>query len=647
VNLFELFDRRVAKQSKLNYIEKPIKAEAHSSIYKMHKYFARRPHNVFKYLVEHYSSPNDILLDCFCGGGVTLVEGIALNRRVLGVDLNPLATFISECQLSSIPVTRFLTLMQEIRECLVNSTRKYFVTESRETGMIVDAKWFELTYKVICPICNKETLLANESKSLVEGQEKDGQYLCRICEKPFKAIEATRVAKELLTVTYISPLTGKRVTHVATADDQARQNQAIHDFDRLQGENKLWYPDDKIPKEWDRQQEDCLHRKGFRKFSDFFTKRTLLSLSVIRNKIESYKTQISVDDYKVLLFTFSSLIRETNVLTMSTPSWMEGRPATWTKHAYWVPNQFVEVNVIEYFDKRIKAIASGLRHQRKIIDFCKKGNTFDDLKSGRASHIIWCRSSHSLPVPDNSVDLVLTDPPYGSNIQYGELSAFWLVWLKQELNLDQSFISFENEAIVNRKRKDLNSKNYESYYLILFKIFREAHRVLKPNRPLVFTFNNKNARCWFAVIKAAVDAGFYLDTNGVMFQDAVENYKRTAHAKYNGSIHGDFIYTFIKKSVTQKCNAPNMLNNRSELHSLLDRLTAQCSRDRISITTSELHVYIYQKLIPIFVNSATSLEEYKEFEDNLTPLKINRIISKYYKYDDEKKCWVSKERVCK
>ena len=45
----------------------PIIAEAHTPPYKIHKYFARRPHNVFNQLVENFTSPGEVILDPFCG----------------------------------------------------------------------------------------------------------------------------------------------------------------------------------------------------------------------------------------------------------------------------------------------------------------------------------------------------------------------------------------------------------------------------------------------------------------------------------------------------------------------------------------------------------------------------------------------------
>ena len=61
---------------------KSIKAKAHTAPYKIHRYFARRPWNVFKQLIEIYSNEGDIIVDPFCGGGVTIYEGLKLSRKV-------------------------------------------------------------------------------------------------------------------------------------------------------------------------------------------------------------------------------------------------------------------------------------------------------------------------------------------------------------------------------------------------------------------------------------------------------------------------------------------------------------------------------------------------------------------------------------
>ena len=58
---------------KLKPIDHAVVAKPHTPVYKMHRYFARRPWSVFRSLIEHYSNPGSIVLDPFCGGG-TVVE---------------------------------------------------------------------------------------------------------------------------------------------------------------------------------------------------------------------------------------------------------------------------------------------------------------------------------------------------------------------------------------------------------------------------------------------------------------------------------------------------------------------------------------------------------------------------------------------
>jgi tRNA G37 N-methylase Trm5 len=83
---------------------KRVEASPHTAVYAMHKYFARRPWNVFRELIAHYSSADETILDPFCGGGVTVVESLKLRRRAVGVDVNPLATYITEMQTKPVGV---------------------------------------------------------------------------------------------------------------------------------------------------------------------------------------------------------------------------------------------------------------------------------------------------------------------------------------------------------------------------------------------------------------------------------------------------------------------------------------------------------------------------------------------------------------
>ncbi|HTW92140.1 MAG TPA: DNA methyltransferase [bacterium] len=64
--------------------------------YGVHPYFTRRPYNVVRDYILHYSKEGDVVLDPFGGSGVTAVEAYLENRTGIHNDINPLANFIVE-----------------------------------------------------------------------------------------------------------------------------------------------------------------------------------------------------------------------------------------------------------------------------------------------------------------------------------------------------------------------------------------------------------------------------------------------------------------------------------------------------------------------------------------------------------------------
>lgn len=65
--------------------------------YLAHRYWGRRPWYMVRQHIQHYTKDqNDIVLDSFCGSGVTIIESLILRKKVIGVDLNPMAIFITD-----------------------------------------------------------------------------------------------------------------------------------------------------------------------------------------------------------------------------------------------------------------------------------------------------------------------------------------------------------------------------------------------------------------------------------------------------------------------------------------------------------------------------------------------------------------------
>lgn len=371
----------------IEYFDKPIKSLGHTPIYKMHKYFARRPHNVFRELIEFYTKEGQIVFDPFGGGGVTLIEGLTLNRKIISTDVNPVASFIQYCQVCDVKAGKILSYATELKNMVLELFPDAFVTDcSNCKNDVAHVRWIEHAYLVKCPHCNKETSLRSDNKALNEtGRPKNGIYVCQHCCSSIKAADTPRITSEIISLRYKCDQCGSDDAKRPSERDTLKHSLYTNNLEKIREELGLKFPDFEIPAEWDRQQEDCLHRKGFQQFTDFFTPRNLLISAAFFDAAGKLKVQKQMTDseYDFLIFILSSLIRYTNSMNFSTSSWMDGRPVAWAKHAFWTPNQFTEANPFEYFDNRIKSIKSGLKDRDSR--FASKRNTFDFSALGDAT----------------------------------------------------------------------------------------------------------------------------------------------------------------------------------------------------------------------------------------------------------------------
>src|SRR5712692_5436473 len=67
-----------------------------TSTHGFYHYPARFSPEIARAVIETFSAADDWVLDPFMGGGTTIVEGLALGRRMIGVDINALAHFLAE-----------------------------------------------------------------------------------------------------------------------------------------------------------------------------------------------------------------------------------------------------------------------------------------------------------------------------------------------------------------------------------------------------------------------------------------------------------------------------------------------------------------------------------------------------------------------
>ena len=104
--------------------------------------------------------------------------------------------------------------------------------------------------------------------------------------------------------------------------------------------------------------------------------------------------------------------------------------------------------------------------------------------------------SQSPHCPDNCIDYIFTDPPFGENIYYADLNFLW--------NLAQGLDQRRPEAIVDEFKK----KGLPEYQHLMQRCFEEYYRVLKPGRWMTVVFHNSRNAVWNAIQEAMQAAGF-------------------------------------------------------------------------------------------------------------------------------------------
>lgn len=134
---------------------------------------------------------------------------------------------------------------------------------------------------------------------------------------------------------------------------------------------------------------------------------------------------------------------------------------------------------------------------------------------------VTCKSADSLDhLKDQSVDVVVMDPPYYNNVMYAELSDFFYVWLKRTAGhvypeyFRRPLTDKENEAVANPAKfkgsKGAGALADLDYRDRMEAIFAECRRVLKHDGIMTLMFTHKATGAWDALTKGLMEAGFII-----------------------------------------------------------------------------------------------------------------------------------------
>src|SRR5262245_13811718 len=530
----------------------------------VHKWFARRPGSLFRGLMlsefsdeplaESYFRANDfsgrVIADPFIGGGTPLIEANRVGCDVIGFDINPMATWIVQEEITHIDLRAYRDTTNELISTLDREIGDFYLTDCPIYGdKNVPVKYFLWVKVLDCEKCGTQIdlfpgyLLAQNRRhpknvvicarcaelNEVTDLERLGRCLsCRgplmldgparrnrcSCPKCGHVNEYPRPSKgplshRLFALEYINPRRkNKHVGRFFKAPD-------TKDVARMALASRHWrstkpkfVPTQTIPPG---DETDRLHRWGYRSYNELFNERQLVGLELSCRQIAE------VNDKRLrraLAPNVSDFLRYQNMLVRYATMALKSLDIC-SVHVFPVGLVQCESNFLGILNTVGMPIGSG--GWKNIIEKYVKAKQYADAPfetkqdNGRKivvpvkgewigerlngiklrSVTIRCADSAQIELESASLDAVFTDPPYYGSVQYAELMDFCYVWLRQLVGSDAE--GFEKET--TRKTEELTGNTTEARGLEYFAeglgaVYRAMCRALKPGAPLVFTFHH-------------------------------------------------------------------------------------------------------------------------------------------------------------
>jgi hypothetical protein len=502
--------------------------------YKAHSYPTKVPHPAIMRFILHYTKPGDVILDGFCGTGMAGLAAQACAepdaetraqietemgtvrwgaRRAVLQDLSPSATFIAAGLNLPIDAQEFDRRSAEIMEEFDAAWGWMYETNHTDgrKGQIDYTVWSEV---FTCPACASEIVFYDAAFDEVSGRVSE-TFKCPSCgaELSKDQVERRKVA--------IQTLAGDIAQRIEFRPVRVHYTIGTRRYAKVPDDNDLtilrrisstplagWIPTQELPLKA-MTHGSRLGPKGFTSVHHLWTDRALQALAFLWSKVSA--TQDPTDRLALMF---------------------------WVEQAFWGLSW---MNKYEGFSFGRAGNASQLNRSQKGVYYVSSihaecsigynlvgsrpstGKRAALRKTWAASPVqpdlvrIATGSSTSLQIPDNSIDYVFVDPPFGANIPYADLGLVVESW-------HRVFEDAQDEAILDT----LRGKRLAQYQELMERCFAEFNRVLKPGRWMTVEFSNSSNEVWLAIQAALSQAGFVVADTRVIDKEQLSFRQLTA-----------------------------------------------------------------------------------------------------------------------
>lgn len=472
-------------------------------LYKSHRYHTKVPYKAIAQYILHYTKPGDIVLDGFCGTGMTgvaagylsnpdaeFMSAVGLDRgsnsigarHALMVDLSPAASSLAAAFNMPVDAHAFLGWAKKTLAALEAEIGWMYRCDhagQAGVGLVTEYVWSEV---FSCPECGGEIdfmkhCCADDASPLDEFacphchaelsksklEKRNESFLDR-----YSGQEVSRPTRRLARIHY---KVGKS-SYVRTPTDADLE--LIRRTENVAATPAL--PTMVLPYMHMTHERARMDKQGITHYHHFFTDRT----QVVLSKLWSAADEARREDVRHLArFWIDSHFLNLSIQNCYRPG--VSFPYNPINGIYYVSSLVSEPNPFIAYENKLKQILRG----------------FGDRSTREGGFAVMTGSCASIPVPENSVDYIFTDPPFGENIYYSDLNFLVEAWSRVLTNP-------KTEAIIDRAR----NKALPDYQHLMLRCFSEYFRVLKPGRWMTVVFSNSKAAVWNAIQVALQQAGF-------------------------------------------------------------------------------------------------------------------------------------------
>ena len=480
-------------------------------LYKAHGYHTKVPYRAIVPSILHYTKPGDVVLDGYCGSGMTGVAaqwcGTApmsyrmelevlwkAQRRnppewgtrtaVLG-DLSPAATFIAANYNIPFDLDMFreaaTELLQDV-EAEFGWMYETFHGEGKTKGRINYTVWSEV---FSCPDCGEEVTFYFEALDK-DTKRTRTQFPCPTCKA-----ELTKKILQRNFETVVDPVSGDpwrrihlRPVRINYSVGKARYEKEpdFQDFEKIERIADRPFPSE-MPT--DALPIDAMYHgtrlapKGFAHVHHLFLPRAREVLAAMWRRIdETAHGRLR----SMLLFMVEQAIWGMSVFNRYGPSHYS-QVNRQLSGVYYISSQIAEVSPWYILAGKLKRLG--------------KAFEFRHSQFGRAA--ISSGDCSNTGLLADSIDYVFTDPPFGENIYYADLNYLVESW-------HGVLTPSAPESIIDQAK----GKTLADYKRLMQRGFSEYFRVLKPGRWITVVFHNSRNAVWNAIQESMLAAGFVI-----------------------------------------------------------------------------------------------------------------------------------------